>query len=305
MSDEDPQSEVVEAAPEPEHAGTATSETEHSVAEHFGGGHSHQPEAAASKKHRMASLKKPLLWGAVIVVVLLNVGMGGLSTRFFLKHRHDSVAAEALKKSTSKVVTATDSNKSGSLEATKTVAPLASQHYKSDALGIEFDYPGDWYIASSYDDKSIKLNSATFDLVTTGGKKYQAVIRMTIDYHGSFLLSVNDPVTRESEKLVYANPTSQQRKETNLTFLRDSDTPATAGSFHDVFVSGNQVFHVGETLASHDVSKVHPYISFSLEDTKCLEGCTTSLLIPVNDDAWTNNTEIGKAKTLIGSLRLF
>lgn len=142
------------------------------------------------------------------VVILLLAGAGGW---YFLQSR-------------SPKPTTNTQPPQQTAETTNETDKAELKTYKSDILSVEFEHPADWTVTEK--DKGLRIESPTIDYTSEQGPtsgKFRIYMRQgsrTVDgkYIGQGI------VIGPSEKLVYAEPTIGQRKETKLTLFGFGDS---------------------------------------------------------------------------------
>jgi hypothetical protein len=237
-----------------------------------------------------------------LIVLLLNVAIGASSAYYWRNPRLAAIEDRADAKS--QIVSSDLGDIKQEDLAAKSDAPT-TLHYKSDPMTLEFDYPVDWRISASPDNKQVTITSSRFTLESPSGPTEAAInvfigARDTSDKSQYFeLLAPENLVTRTSEKVIYSNPTKGQRKETNLTFVHG--VGENEAVFHSLIVSGNQTYAPGETLASKDLSKVDPLITAHAQT--CFKNCQAYILGDINEVQWQNNEQFKKLRTMLASMR--
>lgn len=264
---------------------------------------SHAENLADNKKGKVHSrrLKLPLprlaLLPTLLVVVCL-VNAAGLGANIYVRYRP---TADAKKPGTTLVIPKTKAPPDNLKAPAATITTL---HYVSNALHVEFDYPVDWRIGGSANDKTLSLSSAP---INVSGQEYisKAELVVTItdpsdDGGGLGLISDDYHISSDSEPLTYADPTNFQRKSTHVSFVANRANEET----QFVFVSGNLTYRKGQLLGSQKYSAINPHISAYL--TPCGVNsyhCQGLSVVPITNDAWQNDATFAKFRQLIASLR--
>lgn len=243
--------------------------------------------------------KKPILVGLLIFVLVGNVSLAAAS--YYLHGKSKKVSA------ISSVPQMTVKTTPTSPSTGTTSAPVVTTlHYTSSALNLEFDYPVDWRITSTSGDKDIELQSAPIKFTDYTGKPRTGTIQVSIvakDTGNNFASITNtSSVIANSLALTYKNPSSVQRRSTNLTFVnsQSADNPQ---AFDAVLITGNLAYHLGQTLANQNYLSVDPEISAYV--SSCPEAqCFYQALGSLSYSSWQSNTDLQKIQSLITSMRI-
>jgi hypothetical protein len=174
-------------------------------------------------------------------------------------------------------------------------------HYTSKPLKVEFDYPVDWRIQSSADNKWASLTSPDFDFTDSTGKADRGKISMRIESDPNYFgfIADSDTATIASQKLTYANPVSGQRKDTYVSFASYEDS---ATGFQFAFVSGNLFYNKGAQLNTKNYVSINPHVSLYVDN--CHQGCQALSAASIDLKTWQTEPEMLKAQDLIKSLRI-
>ena len=187
---------------------------------------------------------------------------------------------------------------------------ITTLHYVSKALHVEFDYPVDWRIGGTADDKMLSLTSAPFSIPASDGSKQQGDINLTIadpsQEQGSFgIMDDSGTISVNSQALAYTNPSSVQRKSTNISFESANSEDAQRGYSDSAFISGNLVYRTGQTVGSQKYLSVTPHIYAYFDPCHVGNGHCQAFGVNVsfNQDTWQNDPNFTKLRNLIKSLR--
>lgn len=195
-------------------------------------------------------------------------------------------------------------------DSTNTPEPPKNLHYVSDALKLEFDYPSDWRIESSPSNAFITIQSPKTDILQANGEtsKGRVVMQIHAKYVDNFSqtpVTVDDAtaIAYDSEKVVYKNPTTAQRKETHLTFSRSSNVGGPATGFDTIFVSGNLVYKKGAMARSQAYKTINPFIIIYVNP--CLEdNCDTAYVPPrIQLETYQSMKTMTQVRDIIASAR--
>ena len=252
-------------------------------------------------KHR---LRKVLLTSLLVLVLLINGA--GVYANVYL---HNKVLARARAPSVSIKLPAPTTSKTVTGQTPSAPQPT-TLHYVSNALHVEFDYPVDWRIGGTADDKYLSLNSAPFSVPGTNSGSVQGDLVLAIadpsQEQGQFgQLNDNDVISADSEPLTYANPTPVQRKSTNISFDSFSNSDdIQKGLARVILISGNLVYRKGQLLGSKSYKSITPHI-YAYFDPCGIDGyhCTAYDSTGVSLDTWHNDPNFAKLRDLIMSLR--
>lgn len=231
----------------------------------------------------------------VVVVLNLGAGVGNAYLRWYQHVGSKTASSDTL------VLPTTTHNDDG-----KAVTPsdTTTLHYSSEALSVDFDYPIDWRVSGSADDKTITLTSAPINI---SGEQYihQAVLTVNItdpssNYDTFGFLSESDVITRDSDSLDYANPSKFQRKSTHLSFASSQMND----KFEFIFVSGNLVYTKGQTVGSKNYRSINPHIDAYLDPCYAGNGhCQAFTTVPITNTQWSTDQTLEKFRNVVKSLR--
>lgn len=228
-------------------------------------------------------------------LLLLNIFLG-IGT-VYVHNKHNATTAQ--------LVTRADTSYPSS-KTKLASADVTTLHYVSKPLNLEFDYPVDWRLSSSAANTTIKISSSPFKLTDSTGMTHAATINLSINSSNensfSYDISPSQPISVDSETLKYSNPTASQRPTTNVSFVGSNENAA--NEINAIFVSGNNVYHKGETVDSHNYAAITPQISMNVDlcaGGLCKQALNTATFKLSN---WHDGAEFIKARSLIESLRL-
>lgn len=236
----------------------------------------------------------------LVIVGLLNVIAAGANV--YVRARQPAAVVPKSTATTLIVPKATKPVTAPSVPAAST----STLHYVSKPLNLEFDYPVDWRIEGSADDKSLSLSSAPFS-INADGKSWQGVIELSIEdpkAYGDFsFFSDTDVITADSEVLTYTSPTSFQRKTSHVSFEGSAPTPDFPAETGFIFITGNLSYKQGQLLSSQNYKSIDPHIYAYFNPCHFQVGCQAFTNVAITSDEWHTNPEFVKLRTLLASLR--
>ncbi|MDB5161059.1 MAG: hypothetical protein JWO96_439 [Candidatus Saccharibacteria bacterium] len=253
--------------------------------------HSHEPTHAPPTQRPSSHLKRNIV---TALVVALNLGMGSASATLLLKKPAPQTAASNLV--TQKPIAAAQNPSS-----IKDAPATKLEHYVSQPLNLEFDYPIDWHINSDAGNTWITISSPTTDIIDDSGRtvKGSVQIQLTSKYPPSSFIDDSLVTSAPSEPITYSNPTNAQRKSTNISFARYSSDPADSISYF--FVSGNLAYSKGQRVQSKEYQSINPFISVYINS--CLSKCQALSVSQISLDTYHSNPMLVKTTGIIQSMR--
>lgn len=266
------------------------------------------PEAGAASPIPKSTAKRYKLKIFILLIVLLNIGVGAANGRLYVHKQQAHTAALASNDERNlKPLPVSASKSSANAVTDLEVGPVNQDptlHYKSEPLKIEFDYPKDWHVSSSSDNSSINLTSAPFQFTTVERKQSNATINLSLTpSKDNPIFSVNDSdvIAANSENLAYAAPTKQQRTVTNVSFI--NQVLAAKGSISAAFISGNLQYKQGDKVGTQNYKSVDPQIYLYVDDCASGQCGQASVADNFTIEDWHNNPNFKKVAALIVSLR--
>jgi hypothetical protein len=225
-----------------------------------------------------------------VVILILLAGIGLLSWHFLHKS-----SAKPSKSATASQQTAVANSK----------ISTTTKHYDSPNFYLGFDYPADWQVADS-GGGTMAVTSPAIALKDTNGQPVTGQIVMTIRASGDKLAEFdkgNATATRDSIKITYAKPTSNQRAQTYVSFLRYA-SDANASALDGIYITGDFGYKAGQAIPKLDIAKINPIINIAFikcSDANC-SGKGTPLSI--TDSSWDNADLSGPLQNLLKSLAI-
>ncbi len=174
-----------------------------------------------------------------------------------------------------------------------------TEHYVSQAFNLSLDYPSNWKVDDT-DAAQLQVISPQTKLKDASGADVNGKVIVTVRGKGSALSELTGEITatRASEKMSYTQPSSQQRGQTYLTFVRYAG-PGLDG----VFITGDNGYEKDAVVPKKDLSLGDPIVNVSFVSCKD-NACDTKTAKPLSltDSEWEDNAFLKQAKTLLQSL---
>jgi hypothetical protein len=267
---------------------------------------SSEADKAPAEVPKPAPIKRPhrklAIISALVVVLLLNGSMTAAS--LYIRHKTASMHPTAVIKSTGTAAAPKTSAKS-----TETDSP-STLHYVSTSLHIEFDYPVSWRLSASSANNSIDITSEQFAFTDYSGAKKSGTVHIGIDSKdsgGQFgYISGEAKIMANSKSLSYKNPTTVQRKVTNLTYALSSTyktAEMNAGGADYLLVTGGMAYSKGQFLGDKDYLSTDPQIYAYIES--CPEtSCRYLATAAATPDTWNTDENLLKIQDLIASIKV-
>jgi hypothetical protein len=251
--------------------------------------HHHTENTFNSKKHT----KRNFL---IVVAVLLNLGMGSASAAILVK-KPSSKKADA---STTNLGASNTVVASQDLSKAKDTPASEIQHYVSEPMKLEFDYPIDWHIFSDADNKNISITSPVSNFVTSSGQTVQgkADIELSLKYDAG-LIDDSLLAISPSEAVSYNNPTPSQRKTTNLSFFAYGNEDPSAIDY--AVITGSFTYAKGQSISTRNYKLINPFIYIYVN--ACVTHCQGLSIDRFDIDTFHNNAMLVKAKAIVQSMR--
>ena len=270
------------------------------------------PEAGL--KHETSHKKRAaLVLGGFFIFNALLLGMN-----YYLVHAVPQSSSKSAAVSSKQGVVSSSASPSPTQPADAPSQPTTI-HYKSTGLNLEFDYPVDWRVSSSTDNTSVSLTSGLVSFTDYEGIKQSGKINMSIaaksvtpsqfsSFAANAYLTGSELVTGDSIQITYSNPSAVQRKQTNLTYVRDSNfydkdqraIDATAANL--LMVTGKLAYKQGQTIGSQNYNGVDPQIATSID--QCHSNCQGPDAAALTPATWDSNPDLKIIKTIIASIRI-
>jgi len=174
--------------------------------------------------------------------------------------------------------------------------------YVSDAFGLSFDHPKSWQPEDT--GQELVVRSPVGKLADSTGAQVDGRIVVSFTAGGGKVpgYATGEPVAViESQKLTYAKPSQNQRKQTYLSFVNFSQ----GGGIQEIFVTGDSGYKKGQVVPQVDVKKVDPIIRLVFE--KCQgETCGSQAggALVIAEGEWQKNPLLIQAEKLLQSLKV-
>lgn len=204
--------------------------------------HQHVPDPKPPKKRRSAKMT------SVVLVIALLLAVGGY---FGWKQIQKEPAP-------SEPVPATNNSQTSATKKTDLPAATGVKSYTNDRMRLTLDYPNNWEAVEGTDG-SFRIESPNFTYAAvdkgevTGN--FRIYIRQGAQTADSKYIGKGVAI-QPSEKLIYAKPSANQRKETNISFF-GLDTP---DNFAYLLIAGNFDLKKGDTLGPNYGKEVDTFI---------------------------------------------
>ncbi len=232
--------------------------------------HAHNFQAPYKPHHG----KKPLVIGLVIVVIVA-AGFGAWWQFMRQKPATDNTAQ----------TNNTQSNSPESTPQSKVKITQATKEFSSTLFNLNFNYPEDWTPTEA--NNQITVRSPRLQLPDADGTETNAQIVLAINQKGQNLTLFDAGpavAVRESQKVAYTKPTSTQRANTYLSFLRYAKTSG-AGALDGVYVTGDIGYQKDQEAPKIDLAKSDPLISVTF--VKCADQtCAAAQPLSVAASLW-------------------
>ncbi len=196
------------------------------------------PSDESQKTLRKGRSLKPGKWlkrlAIALLVLLLITGIGFGAGKLFSK-----------KESQPQTQTQTPSTTAATPKTSDVPAVSGSKTFTSSSLGLEITYPTGWTATEA--SSGVRIESPDFTYTSSSAMTIAGNFRVYIrkgarDVDSKYI--GRGVAVKSSEKLIYASPTSVQRKETNLSFFGLDNSDA----FAFFLVAGNFTLNKGDTL---------------------------------------------------------
>ena len=254
---------------------------------------------STDKKSRFKPSKKQII---VAIVVIFNIAVFQTGSHLFVRNSQVPATQEDVNAVADKN-TAVEKPSTGDTSDKQTKPK--NLHYDSNALKLSFDYPIDWRVGTSSGDKEVSLTSGKFDFKNSLGATEQGKIVLSIvskDAAGTNFNAVmgDETATSVSEKIVYSNPSTVQRKQTNLSFL-GHDAELANSSFNMMVITGDYSYKKGDPITAYSYKTIEPRITAYIDT--CEDSCQAFNIGSISVDTWNSNAELIKLKEIIKTLR--
>lgn len=263
------------------------------------GGPLELPTSSASKERPTSPHDPKKKIGKVILIIfaiILAAASAGYGSWKFFSHKPSDATnntgdgSESTQKNAD--TTPTKTSEIADVTGTKT--------FKSDALHLELIHPTSWTTTEA--GGGVRVESPDFDYQTTT----QGIVKGNFRIYIRQGARVSDSkyigagvATQDSEKITYSQPTSGQRKETNLSFF-GIDSP---DHFAYMFVAGNYSLKKGDTLGPNYGKETDTYIVMGGYSVKSLTDDFATNKIAL--ETFKQSNAYKQALDIIKSLKLF
>lgn len=226
----------------------------------------------------------------IVVIIILVLVIGGLGYA-------------GLKSKSNNDQSGNNSSKSKN-DSTKSVINdipniTTTKKFESGILGLELKYPDNWTVTETTDN-GLRIESPEFSYQTVDQGRVTGYFRVYIrkgarSSDGKYI--GRGVAIQPSEKIVYSQPTSSQRKETNMTLFGLDTTD----HFAFLLLAGNFQLNKGETLGPNYGKETEAYIVGGGYSTKTLTDDLATNKVPI--DGLTQSNSYKQAIEIIKSLK--
>jgi hypothetical protein len=242
------------------------------------------------KKHSGKKVATALL----IIVLLLAAGAGAYE--LFLKSKL---------KPAPKAATQTTQRSNTLNAASSTSLPAApTKHYDSAHFNLGIDYPQTWTITDA-DGIKLTIKSPRVNLVAATGSTASGEIVITVQNKQTTLpdfVKGSAMAVLNSDTVAYTKPTSNQRANTNLSYLQYAAT-TTNGALDGIYITGNNGYQKGQSVPQADISGVDPLVTVSF--AACADDtCASPKPLSVQASSWQTTSQAAATKAMLQSLSL-
>jgi len=253
------------------------------------GGEQQHARSHPKSSGRIRRMIKKLLIILLVLTLLTAFGFGG---RKLLNNKKTTKAVDQPN-------TSSQTSPSPAPKISDLPAAAGTKSFKSSSLGVELAYPAGWTATEA--DGGIRIDSPEFNYTTvdkgTVSGNFRVYIRKGAREVDSKYIG-RGVATQPSEKLVYSQPTSTQRKETNLSFFGlDS-----GDQFAFFLVAGNFNLKKGDTLGPNYGKETDTFIVTGGYSSKTLTDDFATNQIPLGTFQQTNAYK--QALDILKSLKL-
>lgn len=226
----------------------------------------------------------------IIMIVVVVVLVVGAAAAYFLFFKSDNSAKQTPAPSSQ----------------TETVASpeeIGTKKYTSTELRLSLEYPANWKVKDDVQGL-VTFTSPVVKIKENNGGEVDAKIVLGLVAAGSdvpgYENSNSATAVMDSEKITYANPSQNQRKQTYLSFAGFGSNGLDA-----IYVTGDFGYQKNQNIPKTDVQKIEPiiYVRFYLCNDNACEGEAGGPL-SIDPAEWQTNQYVGLAKKTIESLRV-
>ncbi len=179
------------------------------------------------------------------------------------------------------------------------------KEYSSSGFGLTFEFPENWRVQETADGSRLTAVSPAVQFMDTTNKIVTGQITLSIRDKSVELTEFADGnavAVRESERMSYARPSSNQRGQTYLSFL---GFIGSAGGIDGVYITGDTGYQEGQAVPAADFVPVEPIISLTFQecvDSECTAASEEN--VSVDPGSWEYNPVLKQAKSILESLTI-
>lgn len=258
------------------------------------------PETAEERAQRIAMLRRSAsvpvqrkhrgLKKLLSLVVLLAVLVGGTAFAFWYGNDQAAKNAPLKKPATTKA-------------ATNTNTPATLKDFNSVNFGVSFKYPETWKVTDGAG--QIIARSPRIQFTGPTGSTFTGQVMLTFSQKGqnslTRLTSDNAAAVRDSEKVTYTQPSSEQRGETYISFVQY--TASASDQLDAIYVTGDNGYLKDQLIPKGDIANNDPLIVATFlkcSDNSCNDTSPTS----ISPAMWTNVNFKNQITEILTSLSL-
>jgi len=228
----------------------------------------------------------------ILLIVVLVVAAAG-AAYWFATHHSKTPGKSANAPSKTTPVT--------SQAASVTKITSATKHYDSSNYNLGFDYPEDWTISDTPNNK-LTATSPAVQLRGAGGQAFTGQIVFSIQPKQtsvSQFAAGKTVAALESQKIAYKSPTSSQRAQTYVSFVSYNGD---SSNLDGLYITGDNGYQADQDVPMSDIAKADPLVSITF--LKCADAdCKTTpsaTSLPTSD--WSDTGLSTPLLTMIKSL---
>ncbi len=190
--------------------------------------------------------------------------------------------------------------------STPTDAPATSQvkHFDSTNFNLALDYPADWATNETTDGKLLSVTSPAVKLTDGNNQSMTGKVQLTVQSKGTAVagFSAGSAVAvKESEKIAYTKPTSNQRGSTYISFLHFANSTSPSTAIDAIYITGDNGYQLGQAITKDSFAPLDPLVGVNF--TKCdTSQCANAKTTGVAAGSWDTNTALKQVKTILQSL---
>jgi hypothetical protein len=186
--------------------------------------------------------------------------------------------------------------------AANSTAAVTTKHYDSTNFSLGIDYPSTWIVADA-DGVKLTVKSPLENLPAASGTTQSGEIVMTIQNKQTSLPDFakgSATAVLNSDNVAYTKPTTNQRANTNLSYLQYAAT-TTAGALDGIYITGNNGYQKGQDVPQVDITGVDPLVTVTF--VSCTDSsCAAPKPLSLEAASWQKNALAAPVKAMLQSL---